>query len=68
MARVSALYDEWQSDGFAGIRQAWLSYAHPKGRTLNVGVFEDLDEAGNLVVRTPENTLQTYSSGDVYLT
>ncbi len=67
LSAVSDLYDEWQSNGFESIRRAWLARTYPKGAQLNIGAFEDLDEAGNLIVRDGQNTLQRYSSGDVYL-
>jgi BirA family biotin operon repressor/biotin-[acetyl-CoA-carboxylase] ligase len=67
LAAVSDLYETWRHDGFESIRQAWLARTYPKGTPLNIGAFEDLDTAGNLIVRDGQNTLQRYSSGDVYL-
>jgi BirA family biotin operon repressor/biotin-[acetyl-CoA-carboxylase] ligase len=52
----------WEHDGFAPIRGAWLTRAHPPGSALTVqlgdrfigGRFAGLDEAGALLLDTPD--------------
>ena len=67
LENIDALYASYKADGFELIRAEWLARTYPKGTALNVGVFEDLDVHGNLVVRDAQNTLKTISAGDVYL-
>lgn len=67
LEKISALYTDWQARGFDDIRQKWLNCAYPKGTPLNVGIFEDLDEYGNLIVRDGTNALKTISAGDVFI-
>ena len=62
----------WQQDGFAPIRTAWLSRAHPPGTTLRLtlgdriveGRFADIGEDGALVIDTDEGRLKCLA-GDV---
>ncbi len=52
----------WEEDGFAAVRAAWLVRAHPVGASLRVtlggkalvGDFVGLDEAGALLLDTPD--------------
>ena len=67
LEQVKRYYTVWKDKGFEDIRAKWLEKTYQQGSALNVGVFEDIDEYGNLVVRTPENQLQTISTGDVFL-
>lgn len=67
LEQVALLYTQWQAEGFEHIRDQWLKKTFAKGTPLNVGVFEDLDEWGNLVVRNAQNTLKTISAGDVFI-
>ena len=67
LENISRFYDEWQRDGFTHIRQKWLARSYDKGTALNVGMFEDLDAFGNLVVRDDTNALKTISAGDVFV-
>ena len=64
---VRAYYMLWQAGKFADIRHEWLGFSYKRGTPLNVGVFETVDENGNLVVLNEENELKTISAGDVYL-
>jgi BirA family biotin operon repressor/biotin-[acetyl-CoA-carboxylase] ligase len=55
----------FQSDGFAPLRAAWLAHAARLGETIRArtgtetreGVFETIDDAGNLILRTAGGTL-----------
>ncbi|UWR27682.1 biotin--[acetyl-CoA-carboxylase] ligase [Sulfitobacter sp. S223] len=59
--------------GFSPIRTAWLSHAARIGevvtaRTMRdetVGVFEDVDASGNLILRTPKGAV-SITAADVY--
>ncbi|MCX7314413.1 MAG: biotin--[acetyl-CoA-carboxylase] ligase [Hyphomicrobiales bacterium] len=62
--------------GFAAIRADWLSRAAGIGKPIRVkadggevsGTFEGIDEAGRLVLRRPDGTMQTMAAGDVFMT
>ncbi len=64
---------EWGA-GFASIRSEWLRRAGAAGTRLRVrvgprdldGRFETLDEAGRLVVRLPDGSLETIAAGEVF--
>ena len=65
---------EWEEQGFAPIRRAWLARAHGLGgpvtvanggRTL-VGTFEGLDAEGALVLAQPGAAPISITAGDVY--
>jgi len=65
--------EQFTTYGFAPLRSAWLSHAARIGevvtaRTMRdetVGVFEDVDTAGNLVLRTPKGSV-AITAADVY--
>lgn len=66
---LAPAYAAWevtfQTEGFAPLRTAWLAHAARIGETIRArtgavtreGVFETIDHAGNLVLRTPAGTL-----------
>ncbi len=64
---------QWQ-DGFASIRADWLARASGLGEAIDVrlpnstisGLFEDLDEAGRLMLRLPDGRLEPIAAGDVF--
>jgi BirA family biotin operon repressor/biotin-[acetyl-CoA-carboxylase] ligase len=64
---------EWEA-GFASIRAAWLARAGGLGGELVArlgardltGRFETLDEAGRLVLRLPDGTVETIAAGEVF--
>ncbi|MEM9968656.1 MAG: biotin--[acetyl-CoA-carboxylase] ligase [Pseudomonadota bacterium] len=59
-AEYATLEDQFRVHGFAPIRRAWLQHAAKKGETIiartlqdtTTGTFEDIDEAGNLILMT----------------
>ncbi len=63
----------WEKDGFAPIRAAWLSRAHPMGSALSVqlgerfiaGRFAGIDEDGALLLDTPDGRSR-FIAGDVH--
>ena len=67
------LEDQFTTYGFAPIRNAWLSHAARIGevvtaRTMRdetVGVFEDVDENGNLILNTAKGRV-AITAADVY--
>lgn len=76
-ALLSALgkwLEVWQNEGFASIRAAWLTRAHPPGTLLRVsmgdrsieGRFADLAPDGSLVIDTDEGR-KLCAAGDVGL-
>jgi len=67
--------DQWHGGaGFASIRIDWLTCASGVGREITArlagrdlsGHFEGLDEAGRLVLRLADGTLQTITAGDIF--
>ena len=60
--------------GFAVIRQDWLAHASGIGGDIRVqlsdrqlfGRFEALDGTGRLILRLPDNSVQTISAGDLF--
>jgi BirA family transcriptional regulator, biotin operon repressor / biotin---[acetyl-CoA-carboxylase] ligase len=72
LERLEQHLTNWQTDGFAPIRVAWLERAHPIGADLRVtvqgrtveGAFSGLDEAGALLLDTKDGR-QRVVAGDV---
>jgi BirA family biotin operon repressor/biotin-[acetyl-CoA-carboxylase] ligase len=78
----AALSDSWvefrgiwdDGRGFAEIRRLWLAHAAGLGGKVAIqtggmvveGIFETIDEAGCLIVRTAEGRRMPISAGDVY--
>jgi len=74
---LAAAFDRYETQfttyGFAPIRTAWLSHAARIGevvtaRTMRdetIGVFEDVDESGNLILSTPKGRV-AITAADVY--
>lgn len=66
---LAPAYAAWearfQSEGFAPLRSAWLSHAARLGEVIRArtgrlsreGLFETIDASGNLILRTPTETL-----------
>jgi BirA family biotin operon repressor/biotin-[acetyl-CoA-carboxylase] ligase len=69
-ARIETQYVTY---GFAPVRSAWLSHAARLGEVItarsmreeSVGVFEDVDGDGNLILRTPKGRV-AIAAADVY--
>ena len=74
LEKLKHYYGLWQQEGFAPIRKLWLAQAHSKGDRLKVnlgqdeveGGFEDLDEAGHLILLDDDGQKIDISSGEVY--
>lgn len=72
-ASVARWGDVLDADGFGPIREAWLSRAIKLGERIearlpgrsHVGVFEDVDETGALVLRTPTGARRIHAA-DIY--
>jgi BirA family biotin operon repressor/biotin-[acetyl-CoA-carboxylase] ligase len=72
-AAYARLETQYLTYGFAPIRTAWLSYAARIGervtartiRSETVGIFEDVDAEGNLVLGTPAGRV-AITAADVY--
>ena len=70
-----ARLSQWaQGAGFLAIRTDWLEQAAGVGKDIRVrlpskelsGQFHGLDETGHLLLRLPDGTVQTVSSGEVF--
>lgn len=75
LEHFAALYDTWLNIGFTPIRAAWMGFAHEKNTPITVktglngvsGLFYDMDEHGNMVLKDPGGALQIISAGDVFI-
>lgn len=69
-------FDQWhltlRFDGFRPVRRAWLAYAKLGAMTVRLpsetleGEFAGMDETGGLMLRLPDGSERTISSGDVF--
>jgi BirA family biotin operon repressor/biotin-[acetyl-CoA-carboxylase] ligase len=69
LARLAPAYARWEAqfraEGFAPLRAAWLSHAARLGEPITArtgtatedGIFDTIDEAGNLILRQGPNAL-----------
>jgi BirA family biotin operon repressor/biotin-[acetyl-CoA-carboxylase] ligase len=73
-AAWDAWYDAWRSDGFATIRAAWLARAAGRGEKLavrlgdseTIGVFDDMDDSGALLLRLGDGSRLRVTAGEVF--
>ena len=74
---MTARLAQWhRGAGFAAIRADWLARAAGVGKPIRVksgeaelsGQFDGIDDAGRLVLRLADGTMQTVAAGDVFLT
>ncbi|HYM31107.1 MAG TPA: biotin--[acetyl-CoA-carboxylase] ligase [Candidatus Cybelea sp.] len=73
-ARMSHWLERWRNEGFGAVRSAWLGWADGLGQPVRVrlgdatlvGLFESLDEAGALVLATPDGGRRRVAAGDVF--
>ncbi|MEQ9200837.1 MAG: biotin--[acetyl-CoA-carboxylase] ligase, partial [Rhodospirillales bacterium] len=64
----------WVDEGFAPVRQSWLTHARGKGNDITVrvgntqttGRFVDLDQDGALLLMTPDGERHRITAGDVF--
>ncbi|MCC5995322.1 MAG: biotin--[acetyl-CoA-carboxylase] ligase [Oceanicaulis sp.] len=78
LATLAARFEHWRArwaaDGFAPLREAWLSRAHGLGERCTArldgetveGVFADLAEDGSLRLDLKDGTRRLISAGDVF--
>ena len=73
LAALAHRRQEWETQGFAAVRSAWLARAHGLGGPVTVtngerrltGIFKGLDEEGALVLAQPGASPLSISAGDV---
>ena len=73
LAALARRRQEWETQGFAAVRRAWLDRAYGLGGPVTVangerrltGVFQGLDEEGALVLAQPDAEPLAISAGDV---
>jgi BirA family biotin operon repressor/biotin-[acetyl-CoA-carboxylase] ligase len=71
---VLLLLSRWEEEGFAPVREAWLSRAYKLGQAITArlpketvtGVFEGLDEKGALLITGADGRRQFISTGEVF--
>jgi len=74
VAAVDRWYRLWKEQGFAPIREAWLSRAYALGRRIRArtgerevhGVFETLDEGGALLLAGDDGKRHVITAGEVF--
>ena len=74
LAALTRRRQEWEAQGFAAVRLAWLDRAYGLGGPVTVvngerrvaGVFEGLDEEGALVLAQPGGAPLSIAAGDVF--
>lgn len=74
-AQINTLVQQWEKDGFAPIRAAWLKRAYKLGESITarlpketlVGVFDGIDHSGALLLKMPDATIKNINSGEVFL-
>ena len=73
--RIEGRLDEWKGgDAFSATRAAWLLRASGVGNEVEVrlpdrtlgGIFETIDERGELILRGNDGERQTISAGDIF--
>lgn len=70
-----AVYHQWVSEGFVGIRELWIAKSNVLGQMVTAGLydqrvtglFQDVDMTGALVLETPEGETHRISTGEVSL-
>lgn len=68
------LYENWLIYGFSAIRKLWLNKAYRLQERITIknaeeqieGIFSNLDEAGNLILKLENNSLKTISTADIF--
>lgn len=74
-ASFAAWLARWRGDGLGTVLARWQARAHPVGTALSVkapeglleGLYDGLDGAGALRLRTPDGHLHLVHAGDVFL-
>lgn len=72
--RMAAWYEIWRQQGFAPLREAWLSRAAGLGQAIRVrreqnelhGMFESLDSDGALLLRETSGGVARITAGDMF--
>lgn len=73
-AAFAKWYEAWRGEGFAPVREAWLSRAYGLGKRIRVrlareelaGTFRDIDAAGALILGLPGGVTRSITAGEVY--
>ncbi len=66
-------YQEWQENGFAPLREAWLKQAHGVNEPMRIrlpettyhGIFRGVDENGVLIAEV-DGQMRTFTAGEVH--
>lgn len=64
------LMEEWKYNNFSVIRKKWLDNCYKLKEEIKVddeyGIFEDIDENGNLILKQKNNQVKIIKTGDVF--
>lgn len=74
MSNFIELYDEWHLHGFQNVRVKWLERAYNIHKPVIVsgvknkisGIFADLDNNGNLLLKLSDGSIKAISGGSIY--
>ena len=74
LAALARRRRDWETQGFAAVRRAWLARAHGLGGSVTVangnrqlvGIFEGLDAEGALVLLQADSVRISIAAGDVF--
>ena len=67
------LYENWLNFGFQNIRNLWHKNAYNLNSEINInlgdsrveGLFQEIDEEGNIVIKNHKNEIKKITYGDV---
>lgn len=73
LAALDAGLQQWQVEGAAAVREAWLRYAWALGEDVGFvsggerysGRFSGIDESGALLLEQADGTVQSYRQGEI---
>ena len=73
LEEFESLYENWINFGFENIRNLWHKNAYNLNSQIRVnlgeswveGVFQEIDEDGNLVIKNHNNEIKKISFGEV---
>lgn len=73
-ARIQQYEQQWKNQGFAPIRQEWLTHAAQLNQPITIklhnetvsGIFTGLDEQGNLILQMEGGKTRLMNTGDIF--
>ncbi|MEQ9116340.1 MAG: biotin--[acetyl-CoA-carboxylase] ligase [Rickettsiales bacterium] len=74
ISNLESLYKSWKDKGFEPIRKSWLDKAYNINKKVSIlgqkkkisGIFTDLDNNGNLLLKMSNGEIKEISGGSIY--